>query len=51
MGLETTGQQGSRKEMGDINVCDESPIIAQAGPFLSVNAVTQYASLKMFDAQ
>ena len=38
-------------EIGDIDVCDESSIIAQAGPFLSEKDVTQYANLEIFDAQ
>ena len=38
-------------EIGDIDVCDESSIIAQAGPLLSERYVTQYANLEIFDAQ
>ena len=38
-------------EMGDIDACDESSIIAQAGQFLSEKDVTQYANLEIFDAQ
>ena len=58
MELDTTGLEkvcaanGTvSNEIGDIIVCDESFIIAQAGQFLSEKDVTQYANLEIFDAQ